>query len=136
MLVACRRPKRICIHGSGNISIWAYVLYPVYCTYAHLSFSFASLIGMHVCPTWDEQFGRQRIRFRRTFSTSEYPVPGTPTSLPPYYYSSVYQTIAATIGTRRNRGIVLRESVLKSNALSLGSAGKIPSFFEIFFSED
>ncbi len=39
------------------------------------SFSFALLIGMHVCPTWDEQFGRQRIRFRRTFSISEYPVP-------------------------------------------------------------
>ncbi len=77
MLVACRRPKRtVGIHGSGNIyylgtcrTVQYYILFIVNMLN---SLCFAPLIGMHVCPTWDEQFGRQRIRFRRTCSISEY----------------------------------------------------------------
>ncbi len=72
------------IYLSLRLNVWVASRRP-----KHLltSLSFVPLIGMHVFLTWDEQFGRQRIRFRRTFSISEYPVPGTPNILLKSAYS-------------------------------------------------
>jgi hypothetical protein len=85
------------------------------------SFSFAPLIGMHVCPTWDERFGRQRIRFRRNFSTSEY---GTGTRYP--YHLTIeracikqYRLQLALGGTE---ALYIVKTFSNTMRLSLGSA--------------